>query len=283
MSMSNIVSSTHKTLERLVAPIAAELPLTLVRLEHGMPGFDSVGDSLKPRIAVVNRPNITTVRVIREAHVSEGFMNHNLDLDMYMLTKAEAEDQISEMIREIAKLLRDDAQMIQSGEDPFEPGYWRFTCQSFMLAAAQHWQWSLDEMAAQTRVATYDGGDIIVRGEKDILCDLLTSEIDGAQVRCTRTSYRRHLQCRQLSVLSPDHKTPIAIYSDQNAPSIHIPGHQLPGTVLIAAKGRKVGEIVEDKRLGPMRDLIITSAHNEDGIGVTFEVEDEIVPMGKKG
>lgn len=272
MTQPSTLSGARNLLDRLAAPLAARLPLDIA------PNRDGPVDRLRPRAAVEPTNMMTTVRLIRTSHASEGGSYVMEDLDLYLLDGDEVATRIQAMLDLIGELLEQDRAIVESGGDPERPGHQWFTCHPFMLEAARHWGWDLDEMVRPSEITQTDGSSMIVRNDATILTPLLTATRDGATTHCGRYQSRRHLQCGHLSVLGPDGKAILAQYSDQDGPAVRIPDRRLPETLLTALAGRRVRDVVDDARLGPMLDLTIASAHSSSS-GTTLEVESAIVSM----
>jgi len=266
MTLPNVTSTARKLLDRLAAPVAAELPLDIG------PNLDGAVDLLRPRIAAEPTNMTTVMRLRRSAHASEGTIGTYEDVDLYVLDPDEVEARFQAMIDQVAGMLRDDAAIAAEGGDPLRAGAKWFTGEAFMLEAARHWGWDPDRMIEPCEIVTADGTPAIIRNDSHVMTNLLTAERDGTTVQCARHTWRRHLSCGHLSVYAGDGKTMLAQYSDHDFPAVRLPGQWLPETVLTALAGSRVRDVVDDARLGPMADLTICGAENGSG-GITLRVE----------
>lgn len=265
MTQTKTLAKAQAMLARLAAPVSAQYPLVVVD------EMDVVANPLRPRIKIAPTNGITTVKLVRDPCSCEGSARIEMKLNFYEQTNNEIEYQITQAINEVVGMLQIDAQIVSAGDNPLKPGHRWYTCYPFMIEAARHWGWDLDGMVMPAEIIGHDGGGVIIRNEREIMTNLLTGEADGAKLHCARSTYRHHLRCGRLSILGPDGKTSIAQYSDHDIPAVFIPNQQLPDTVLVAVEGRKIGDVIDDSRLGPMRDLKIKSARKND-TGLFFGV-----------
>lgn len=270
MTQPSILSAMRHLIDEMAGPLASRLPIEIA------PNRDGPIDRLRPRIAIEPTNMLTTVRLVRTPHASEGDQMVTEDIDLYLLDRSGAAARIAAMLATLEELLEQDRAIMLGGGDPERPAHRWFTCHPVMLEAARHWGWNLDDMVAPSEITQRDDAAVIVRNDTNILTPLLTAERDGATIHCGRYQRRRRLLCAHLSVMNGD--AILAQYSDEDRPAVRIPGRWLPETLLDALPGRRMREVVDDTRLGPLLDLTIASAHRS-GAGTTFEIESEAEPM----
>lgn len=99
MTQPSTLCAARKMLDRLAAPLVARLPLDVA------PNRDGPIDRLRPRIAIEPTNMMTSVRLVRTSHASEGGAAIVETMNLYLLDKEEVASRIDKVLGVVERLL----------------------------------------------------------------------------------------------------------------------------------------------------------------------------------
>lgn len=215
----------------------------------------------------IDDPQLTTAKVRRTMHVSEGEETSSFTVDIFTLDRKEAVESIRTWIEPVIHLLRQDVEIRQEGGNPAEPGARWHRAHPLLVEAIRQWGWNADDVVRGTSVHTHKGL-MFTRGWDGIYTDLMKGEVEGMQVVLTRRLNRRRVIVDSLT-LTPEggssRENPRILFSEQQGNGIlAISPMVLPDTAVTVLAGRKVGEVLAGGAAAPFAQFTIADIMTSD-------------------
>lgn len=232
-------------------------------------------DPAKPSFVVTSQ-SITTAKISRTSHHSEGSGYDTINIDLFADSNSEAIAKITKWLTPLLTLIKQDEEISRAGYEPTHPPAIFYQCHPFVRTVLEGLGISPDKYVTPNM----DSGGFPVQTTSGIMTDDVVVDYNGYRVRIYQILDRRQVKVESMTFIRLSDNQPMFRYWDNNGKAeFNFHKTKLSDTMISLMRDKRLSDLLEIVGMPELGEYPIKNIYNDGDNGFRVEIPYLLEPI----